>query len=86
MNRGVVLLYAFVSLIALFAYGADKLFSKIKKRRISEAVLLLFGLMGSAVGALLGMLLFRHKIRRWYFWITNLLGLTWQTVFLLHFL
>ena len=33
---------------------------------------------GGAAGALLGMLLFRHKTRRWYFWTVNLAALGWQ--------
>ena len=41
-------------------------------------VLLLLGFFGGAAGALLGMLIFRHKTRRWYFWAVNLAALGWQ--------
>ena len=30
------------------------------------------------LGALIGMRLFRHKTKHWYFWVVNLLGLAWQ--------
>ena len=70
--------YALVSLIALCLYGVDKRRAKRKKWRIAESVLLSVGFFGGAVGALLGMNLFRHKTRRWYFWAVNLLGLILQ--------
>ena len=44
------------------------------KWRIPEAVLLCVGLLGGSLGALLGMYLFRHKTKHWYFWLFNWLG------------
>lgn len=72
---GVLLL---LSLIAFVLYGADKRKAKKEKWRIRESTLLGFGFFGGAVGALLGMKLFRHKTKHWYFWAVNLLGLAWQ--------
>ena len=43
--------------------------------RIPERTLLIVPFFGGALGALLGMLLFRHKIRKLYFWILVLLAL-----------
>ena len=73
-----LLAYAFVSLIAFILYGADK--SKARRRawRIPERVLLGFSFFGGAVGGLLGMNLFRHKTKHWYFWAVNFLGLAAQ--------
>ena len=31
-----------------------------------------------ALGGLLGMCVFHHKTRKFYFWLVNLLGLAWQ--------
>ena len=73
-----LLAYAFVSLIVFILYGADK--SKARRRawRIPERVLLGFSFFGGAVGGLLGMNLFRHKTKHWYFWAVNFLGLAAQ--------
>ncbi len=65
----------FVNLISLFLYGIDKSKAKRRKWRIKEAVLLGFGFFGGAVGALLGMVIFRHKTKHWYFWGVNFLGI-----------
>lgn len=67
-----------VSAVALIAYGADKAKAQARRWRVPEAALLLLGFLGGAAGALLGMGLFRHKTRRWYFWAVNLAGLVWQ--------
>ena len=68
-----------ISLVALIAYGADKRKAKKGAWRTKESVLLGLGLCGGAPGALLGMKLFRHKTKHWYFWVVNILGLAWQS-------
>ncbi|MBQ8907344.1 MAG: DUF1294 domain-containing protein [Clostridia bacterium] len=75
---GYVIVLAVVSLVAFILYGADKYKAKKGRWRIKESVLLLFGFLGGAVGALVGMNLFRHKTKHWYFWAVNILGLAWQ--------
>lgn len=67
-----------LSLLALILYGVDKAKAKANAWRISEKTLLGAGFFGGSVGALLGMKLFRHKTKHWYFWAVNLLGLIWQ--------
>ena len=52
--------------------------AKLKRTRIPELSLLASAFLGGGTGALLGMLLFRHKIRKWYFWAVNILGLAVQ--------
>ncbi len=64
-----------MSIIALFLYGSDKRKAKKQKWRTKEAVLLSVGFFGGSIGALLGMMLFHHKTKHWYFWIINILGL-----------
>ena len=78
MFKYLLLLYGIVSVIALFAYAWDKSKAKKGKWRTPETVLLGLGLFGGAVGALIGMNLFHHKTKHWYFWIVNILGLVWQ--------
>ena len=60
-----VLFYALLvlSLIAFVLYGADKEKAVRRTRRIPEKTLLLSAAFGGALGALLGMLVFRHKTK-----------------------
>jgi len=62
-----------MSLITFILYGVDKGKAKKGKWRISEKVLLLFPVFGGAIGGLLGMSIFRHKTKHWYFVLINVL-------------
>lgn len=53
-----------VNLFTLAVYGADKYLATVHRERIPEAALLGLAALGGGVGALAGMLLFRHKIRK----------------------
>ena len=75
MGTTVLLILALaMGLLAFILYGVDKYKAKKGKWRIPEAVLLCVGLLGGSLGALLGMYLFRHKTKHWYFWLFNWLG------------
>ena len=63
-----------MSVISLLAYAADKLKAKAGAWRTKETLLLSLGVLGGALGAFLGMLLFNHKTTRLKFWLSNLLG------------
>jgi uncharacterized membrane protein YsdA (DUF1294 family) len=54
---------AAVNVLDFILMGADKAKAKRGARRIPEATLLLFAILGGSVGGILGMLLFRHKTR-----------------------
>lgn len=69
---------AAVSLITFALYGADKRKSVRGAWRIRERTLLLFGVFGGAIGGILGMKIFHHKTRHWYFWAVNILALAAQ--------
>ena len=75
---------ALVSLVAFFAYGIDKRKAKKGHWRTKESVLLGLGFFGGAPGALLGMKVFHHKTKHWYFWAINVAGLSWQVGALLY--
>ena len=49
------------NIIVMLLYGIDKLKAAKNKWRISEKTLILCAFLGGSVGALLGMMLFRHK-------------------------
>lgn len=53
-----------INLVAFIVYGIDKRQAIKGRWRISEATLFILALVGGALGALLGMLLFRHKTRK----------------------
>ena len=61
-------IYILINLIVFFLYGIDKWKAIHHKWRIPEAHLILAGVFG-IFGAVLGMLLFRHKIRKPKFYI-----------------
>ncbi|MCD7848171.1 MAG: DUF1294 domain-containing protein [Oscillospiraceae bacterium] len=68
----------FMSFVVFVMYGIDKRRAKKGQWRISEKALLTLGFIGGAAGALLGMHLFRHKTRHWYFWAINIIALGLQ--------
>ncbi|WP_344834909.1 DUF1294 domain-containing protein [Chryseobacterium ginsenosidimutans] len=57
-------LLAILNLITFIIFGADKRKSIKHQRRISENTLLGFSFLGGTIGAILGMLIFRHKISK----------------------
>ena len=83
MIKYLLIFYAVMSFLAFFAYAKDKRKAKKQRWRVPEATLLGLGFFGGALGALLGMSLFRHKTRHWYFWAVNLLGLFLQVALLI---
>ena len=57
-----------VNVLAFAVYGWDKARSKVQgARRVSEKTLFLLALLGGSAGAVLGMRVWRHKTRHWYF-------------------
>ncbi len=83
MTKILLFFYAAMSVFALLLYGIDKLRAKLHAWRIRESVLLGITLLGGAVGALLAMLLFRHKTRHPTFWAVTILGLVLQIALLI---
>ena len=82
------------SVIAFIAMGADKRKAQKGKWRVPEATLFLFALLGGGLGATLGMHVFHHKTKHWYFrwglplillvqlalvvWLARRFGLSWN--------
>ena len=68
MRLGYVLLYVLVMSLLLFAVmGADKRRARGGARRVPEKRLFLLALLGGAFGGWLGMYVFHHKTKHWYF-------------------
>lgn len=56
-----------INLVTFSVYGADKRRARRGAWRVPEKTLFLLPLLGGSVGALLGMRVFRHKTKHWYF-------------------
>lgn len=65
---GLLMIYlVIINLIAFLTFGADKRRARRDRRRVRESTLFLLAVLGGSAGALLGMYVFRHKTRHWYF-------------------
>ena len=74
----IIYLFAAISLVTFLIYGIDKMLAKAGAWRIPEKLLLGFSLLGGGIGGALGMSLFRHKTRHWYFVVLNAVGIAIQ--------
>lgn len=63
----IVLYLATINLTGLFIMGLDKLRARKRAWRIPESTLFVIALMGGSLGTTIGMHLFHHKTRHWYF-------------------
>lgn len=63
----IVSYFSLINLVGFAAMGIDKLKAKKRAFRIPEATLFILALFGGSLGTTLGMFLFRHKTRHWYF-------------------
>jgi len=64
MFTDIMIYYAVVNAAALVMYAMDKARARAGVWRIRERTLILAAAIGGAGGALAGMLLFRHKVRK----------------------
>ena len=71
MEKGVLVWAAgyllLINLVAFLLMGLDKRRARRNRWRISEKTLFLSAILGGSAGALVGMYLFHHKTRHWYF-------------------
>ena len=65
--RYVLYYLTLANLVGLVLMGADKSKARRHRWRIPERVLFLSAILGGSLGATVGMWLFRHKTRHWYF-------------------
>ena len=56
-----------VNVIAFTVFGADKAKARKQKWRVPEKTLFALALLGGSLGAFLGMHVFHHKTKHWYF-------------------
>ncbi len=56
-----------INFIGFYSMRADKKYAIEHKRRTPEKVLFRWALCGGALGSIIGMELYRHKTKHWYF-------------------
>lgn len=69
MEKIFIIYLLIINLITLIVFSLDKLKAKNNKWRISESILLLFSILGGSSGALVAMVLFKHKTNKLKFTI-----------------
>lgn len=86
MEQTVGIYFLAINIVAFAAYGIDKWKAKHNKWRISEMTLIVLAFLGGALGALLGMKVFRHKTQHWKFKILVPLALVLWIIGICYFL
>lgn len=72
--------YLFINLLSFIIFGVDKYLAIKHKWRISEKTLLVSFILGGFLGGSLGMIIWHHKTKKWYFKL-------WLVVaFIIHFM
>lgn len=71
-----------INVLGVYAMGADKKRAIHKKWRVPEKTLFMLAALGGSIGTWVGMYVFRHKTKHWYFVIGMPLILLLQVVFL----
>ena len=67
MNRLLIVYLLLINIAAFALFGADKRKARRNAWRISEKALFLSAVLGGSLGAMIGMRLFHHKTKHWYF-------------------
>ena len=81
-----ILIYlGIINLIGFFSMFLDKQKAKRGKWRIPEKTLFLLAIIGGSLGTTLGMHMFRHKTKHWYFKFGMPFIMTVQIILMIYF-
>jgi uncharacterized membrane protein YsdA (DUF1294 family) len=67
MEKFIIIYVIIINIIGFFSMFIDKRRAKKNQWRIPEKTLFLFAILGGSIGSNIGMRLFRHKTKHWYF-------------------
>ena len=67
MNTLLIVYLLLINIAAFALFGADKRKARRGDWRISEKALFLSAVLGGSLGAMVGMRVFHHKTKHWYF-------------------
>lgn len=84
LSFALIVFYLILQIFTFTLYGMDKSKARNNKRRISEKTLLTFSFF-APFGALLGMLIFRHKTKKAYFYVICLIAAFLHFILLFNF-
>lgn len=62
-----IIYFVIINIVGFAVMGIDKRKAVKRSFRIPEATLFIVALIGGSIGSILGMQVFRHKTRHWYF-------------------
>ena len=62
-----IIYFVIINIVGFAIMGIDKRKAIKRTFRIPEATLFIVALIGGSIGSILGMQIFRHKTRHWYF-------------------
>ncbi|MBS4960445.1 MAG: DUF1294 domain-containing protein [Clostridiales bacterium] len=74
-----IIYYIAINLTLFLSMGIDKLKAIHRQWRIPEVTLFAFALMGGSIGGFIGMFVFHHKTRKFYFYLVYAFGLLAHT-------
>lgn len=63
----IIIYICLINIIGLVIMGLDKSKAKKQQYRIPEKTFFIVSIIGGSVGTWIGMMLFRHKTKHWYF-------------------
>lgn len=73
-----IIIFAVISFVTFITYIVDKVKAVNGKWRIPEKILLSMSFLGGGIGGYIAMFLAKHKTRKTYFHIVNILGICLQ--------
>ena len=83
--KSLLIYLGIINLVGFFAMFLDKQKAKRGKWRIPEKTLFLLAIIGGSLGTTLGMHVFRHKTKHWYFKFGMPMILIVQIVLIIYF-
>lgn len=86
MSHIITIYLLIINLTGFAVMGIDKQKAKRGLWRIPESTLFLIAIIGGSIGSIIGMRVFRHKTRHWYFVLGMPLILILQLVFISFFI
>ena len=77
--------YLFINILSFIILGVDKYLAIKHKWRISEKTLLFSFILGGLIGGGLGMVIWHHKTKKWYFKLWLVVAIIIHFTFLYNF-
>ena len=66
-TKNIIIYLIFINILTFIAMWWDKHEAKMGDWRVSEKTLFILVMLGGGIGGILGMHIFRHKTKKWYF-------------------